>query len=354
MEYSSIVLGLVITCTISYLFTPQLINIARRVGALDNPDARKVHRQVMPRIGGVAIYVGFAASVLWLVPLTAEIKALLAGGTLVMLFGLVDDIWGISPKVKLTGQIAAAVIATAGGIRVEFITNPFDGMFILGKLAVPVTIFWIVGVTNALNLIDGLDGLAAGTSAIAAVTITVVALLEGKGVVSLMALVLAVSILGFLKYNFHPAQIFMGDSGSMFLGFTLANLAVMGLTKGATVISLFIPIIILGIPIFDTFFAIARRYLQGKPIFQADKGHLHHRLLDMGLSHKQTVLAIYGVNLTLGGSAVLLALLTTEQSLGILLAIAVLALIGANKLVVTGKRGLAGNQLPETEKYLNN
>lgn len=355
MQYL-IVSGMVAAFVVAYILTPQLIRLARRVGAMDSPDARKVHSELMPRIGGLAIYAGFIAGVLVFVPLSTEIKALLGGASVVMLLGLVDDIWGISPKIKLLGQIAAAAIATAGGIQVEFISNPFNGMAFgkmlpLGYLAAPVTIFWIVGVTNALNLIDGLDGLAAGTSAIAAVTIAAVALMEGQLLVSMMAMVLAVSIMGFLKYNFHPARIFMGDSGSMFLGFILANLAVMGLTKGATVISLFIPIVVLGIPIFDTFFAIVRRYLQGKPIFQADKGHLHHRLLDMGLTHKQTVLAIYGVNMTLGGSAVILSMLTTDQGLWILLGIVLLSLIGANKLVVPANKGLHEQQLQETKKF---
>ncbi|WP_366923767.1 undecaprenyl/decaprenyl-phosphate alpha-N-acetylglucosaminyl 1-phosphate transferase [Metallumcola ferriviriculae] len=346
-----ILAALAVAFIIVYVLTPHLIKVAGRVGAMDSPDDRKVHQQAMPRIGGLAIFIGFVSAVLLFIPLTGEIKALLVGGAVVLLFGVVDDIKGISPKVKLFGQIAAAIIVTMGGIRVDFITNPFDGMILLGKLAVPVTVFWIVGVTNALNLIDGLDGLAAGTSAIAAVTISLVAAVQGQTAVAVMALVLAVSIMGFLKYNFHPAQIFMGDSGSMFLGFTLASMAVMGLTKGATVISLFIPIVVLGIPIFDTFFAIVRRYLQGKPIFQADKGHLHHRLLDMGFSHKQTVLAIYGVNLTLGGSGVLLSLVTTEQSLWILLAISVLAVIGANKVVVAGKRSLPDHSFRQTEKF---
>ncbi|MBO8168473.1 MAG: undecaprenyl/decaprenyl-phosphate alpha-N-acetylglucosaminyl 1-phosphate transferase [Thermoanaerobacteraceae bacterium] len=356
MQLTKLLPGLFLAFAVTFGITPQLKKLAKRVGAVDIPDNRKVHRRVMPRIGGLGIYLGFVAALLVMFPLTAELKGLLVGGSIILVFGLVDDIRGISPKVKLAGQVIAALVAVHAGIRVDFITNPFGDIITLGRLAVPVTVFWIVGVTNAINLIDGLDGLAAGTSAIAAVTMAVVAVMEGHLAVAVMAAALAVSILGFLKYNFHPAQIFMGDSGSLFLGFTLAVLAIMGLTKSATIISVFIPVIILGIPIFDTFFAVVRRYLQGKPIFQADKGHLHHRLLHMGLSHKQTVLAIYGVNCTLGASAVLLTVLTTEQSLWILLGIAVLGIIGANAIGVTGIKAVRSRRLQQdnTKKYYHN
>jgi UDP-GlcNAc:undecaprenyl-phosphate GlcNAc-1-phosphate transferase len=264
-----------------------------------------------------------------------------------MLVGLLDDTYGLSPKVKLLGQIVAALVAVQFGYRVEFITNPFNGGIIDLvdlKLSTPVTLFWIIGITNAINLIDGLDGLAAGTSAIAAVTMAVVAWSEGLPEIAVLALILAAAVLGFLKYNFNPAQIFMGDSGSLFLGFNLGALAIEGLTKGATVISLFIPIVILGIPIMDTMFAIIRRFSNGQPIFQPDKKHLHHCLLELGLSHKQTVLAIYGINVFLGASAVLLNRLSTAQSYMVLIGIATLVLIGANKLGVLS--GHASHRVP--------
>ena len=360
MNSPLIMLGIPFAFIISFIITPLLKKNAEKLGAIDVPDARKVHQRVMPRIGGLAIYLGFLISVLVVFPITNELLGLLAGSTIIMLFGIADDIRGVSPKVKLLGQIIAAGIVVMAGISVEFITNPFanimggGAMIPLGVFAIPVTIFWIVGVTNAINLIDGLDGLAAGTSAIAAVTMAVIAVLEGHVMVAIMAAILAASIFGFLKYNFHPAEIFMGDSGSLFLGFSLSTLAIMGLTKSATVISVFVPILILGIPIFDTFFAVVRRYLQGKPIFQADKGHLHHRLLDMGLSHKQTVIAIYFVNFTLGGSAVLLTRLTSEQSLWILLAVTVLGLLGANALGVTGDKSVEQSNLQNNTNKLSN
>ncbi|MBE3572328.1 MAG: undecaprenyl/decaprenyl-phosphate alpha-N-acetylglucosaminyl 1-phosphate transferase [Moorella humiferrea] len=332
------VLALILAGAVSFGLTPLLCRLAPRLGAVDKPDARKIHRELMPRLGGVAIYAGFVAAFCFLGYRESEYTGLFLGGTLIMLVGLVDDIKNISPRLKLLGQIAAAALLVAFGVRVEFLTNPFDGLLMLGKLAVPVTIFWIVGVTNALNLVDGLDGLAAGTSFIAAVTIAVVAWLNGEGEVALLSLALAASVLGFLPFNFHPARTFMGDCGSMFLGFNLASLAVIGLTKSATVISLFIPVVILGLPILDTFLAIVRRLYNHRPIFAPDKGHLHHCLLAKGLTQRQAVAVIYLVNACLGASAVLLTRLTTDQGVLILVGLAVLILLGCDRLGVLGKR----------------
>jgi len=327
---------------IVYVITPLVKKLAFKIGATDDPDDRKIHGRVMPRLGGLAIYLGFTLVVLFTQPLTKPVWGLLLGGTLIMLLGVVDDIKGLSPRVKLAGQVAAALILVAFDIQVAFLTNPFQGMLFLESLAIPVTLLWIIGVTNAVNLIDGLDGLAAGTAGIAAVTIAVVTLLEGHTAVSALALIIGAALAGFLRYNFHPAQIFMGDSGSMFLGFNLAALAIMGLTKGATVISLFIPVVILGIPIMDTLFAIVRRFFNRKPIFLPDKQHLHHCLLNMGLSHWQTVMAIYLVNICLGVSAVLLTELTTDQGVIMLIGISLAMLAAANKIGISGGITLKG------------
>lgn len=336
---AKILLGIFGALFVSFMVTPLVKKLAVVVGAVDKPNDRKVHNGLMPRIGGVAIYLGFVTAILISMKLNGQVLGLLLSCTLIMALGLIDDIKGISPKVKLLGQIVASLILVYFGVRVDFITNPFTGkMFYLGILSIPVTIFWITGVSNAVNLIDGLDGLAAGVSAIAAVTLAVVAWTQGQFETVFMALFLAASILGFLRYNFHPAQLFMGDCGSLFLGFTLGSLAILGVSKSATVISVFIPIIILGIPIMDTLFAITRRYNNKQPIFQADRGHLHHRLLDMGLSHTQTVLLIYTINFILGSSAVLLTMLTTAQSVMILIGLSVAVLSGANYIgIITGK-----------------
>ncbi|SMB91396.1 UDP-GlcNAc:undecaprenyl-phosphate GlcNAc-1-phosphate transferase [Thermanaeromonas toyohensis ToBE] len=334
MNWGAIALAFLVSLSL----TPVVKWLAPRLGALDQPDARKIHTGVIPRLGGLAIFAGFIAGYLVGGEGEASFRGMLWGAALILLVGLADDIWALNPRWKLAGQVAAALIVMVMGVRVEFLTNPFNGLLFLGPLAIPVTLLWLVGVTNALNLVDGLDGLAGGTALIAAVTMSIIAWLQKEVAVSFLALILAASILGFLPYNFHPASIFMGDSGSMFLGFTLASLAVLGLTKTATVISLFVPVVILGLPILDTFLAIIRRLLNHRPIFQPDKGHLHHCLIAQGFSQRQAVFVIYLVNLILGASAILLTRLTTDQGMVILIFLTFLALWGGNKLGVTGYR----------------
>ncbi|MDI9463497.1 MAG: MraY family glycosyltransferase [Bacillota bacterium] len=294
---------------ITLFITPLVIRLAYRIGALDMPSQRKVHRKVMPRFGGPAVYCGFLAIAAYLLHLEydPQVAGLLIGGTFILLLGAIDDIYSLPPLAKLLGQVAAAVLVVLFGVRVNFITNPFDGYFELGMMSIPVTIFWIVAVTNSINLIDGLDGLAAGISTIALLTISFIGLRTQSSMqVVLLSLGLAGAILGFLRYNFYPAKIFLGDSGSMFLGFTIAVLSTMGLLKMVTVYTFVIPVIILGVPIFDTSFAILRRYSRGKPIFAADKRHIHHRLLNRGLTHRQAVLALYCLAIAFGLSAVYL------------------------------------------------
>jgi UDP-GlcNAc:undecaprenyl-phosphate GlcNAc-1-phosphate transferase len=335
MQYLYIILG---SFLITFSLVPLITKLAFKVGAVDNPSQRKVHSKPMPRLGGLAIYIGFITMVLLTQPLTQQIQGLIIGSTIIAILGVVDDIKNLSPKVKLLGQIIAAVVLVLHNINVDFITNPIlGGILPLGYLSIPITIFWVVGITNAVNLIDGLDGLAAGTSIIAAVTLAIVGLTHGQVLMFSLAIILAASTLGFLRYNFYPAKIFMGDSGSMFLGFNLSALAIMGLVKSVTIISVFVPILILGIPIFDTLFAIVRRYANSQPIFKADKEHLHHCLLNMGLSHKQTVLAIYAMNIVLAGTGVLLTYLTTAQGMFTLVIITTLMLYGAQKVGVIGK-----------------
>jgi UDP-GlcNAc:undecaprenyl-phosphate GlcNAc-1-phosphate transferase len=253
-----------------------------------------------------------------------------------MFVGWVDDVRGISPKIKLLGQVAASLILIWGGFYVEFITNPFSdgGIISLGIFSIPVTILWLTGVSNAVNLVDGLDGLSAGVSAIAALTMTIVCIVQEQYTAAALSAVLAAAAFGFLRYNFHPARTFMGDCGSLFLGFVLGALAIMGLSKGATTISIFIPLIIMGIPVLDTFFAIIRRVFLRRPIFEADKDHLHHSLLKQGLSHRRTVLTIYAISAVLGLCAILLATLTSAQAVILLILLVVITLAGAEKLGV--------------------
>ncbi|MFZ7101400.1 MAG: glycosyltransferase family 4 protein [Peptococcaceae bacterium] len=324
---------------ITFKLVPLIKNLAFKVGAVDNPCQRKVHCKPMPRLGGLAIYLGFISMVLLTQPMSEQIIGLVLGSTIIAALGVVDDIKEITPKIKLAGQIVAACILVAFNIDVEYITNPFvKGSIIpLEYLNIPVTILWIVGVTNAVNLIDGLDGLAAGIATIAAVTLAIVGYTQGDFLTVALALMLAASTAGFLKYNFYPAQIFMGDSGSMFLGFNLSALSILGFVKSVTIISVFVPILILGIPIFDTLFAIIRRYHNARPIFKADKEHLHHCLLNKGFTHKQTVLLIYTINIFLAGIGVLLTYLTTAQGMLILAVVSTLVLWGAQKIGIIGK-----------------
>lgn len=331
--------GFIIAFLISLVVTPVIRKLAFRVGAVDRPDARKVHSRVMPRMGGLAVYLAFVITILVVEPMSKDILGLLAGGSLILLLGVADDIFNISPRGKLFGQIVAAGVLVAFGVTILRVTNPFGNTIELPKiLGGTLTIIWIVGVTNAVNLIDGLDGLAAGLSSIAGITLAVIGWFEGEIIITLPAVILSASILGFLKYNFHPAKIFMGDSGSLFLGYTLAGLSVMGLTKGAAVVSIFVPILILGIPIFDTLYAIIRRFINNQPIFEADKGHLHHRLLAIGLSHRQTVLCIYGISILLGVSAITLTFLSTAQAFAVFIGVTVLTLFGANRIGVLSTR----------------
>ncbi len=317
---------------IAYFSMPYVIKLAHRLGAIDQPDKRKVHNGTMPRLGGLAIFSAFIIVMVIGVQVSPELLGIIIGGCVIFLVGMLDDIYQLPPWVKLIGQGIAASIAIYSGVVVGFVTNPFDGLMDLGYLGIPLTFVWIIGISNAINLIDGLDGLAAGVSSIAAATMGIVAYSQGQEAVFIVALVLVAAILGFLPYNFHPARTFMGDGGSNFLGFTLGCLAVMGLTKSTAVISLFVPIVILGIPIFDTFFAIIRRIYNKAPIFMPDKSHLHHRLMAIGCSHRRSVLIIYGISGFFGLTAIVLNYVNRPKATLVLALLLLLIVLGAEKI----------------------
>ncbi|CAM3263967.1 MraY family glycosyltransferase [Filibacter tadaridae] len=298
-------LALAVAFVASIILTPLVIKFAFRIGAVDRPNYRKVHAAIMPRIGGLAIFGAFMIGYAILRPADEHSTAILVGAIIIIATGFLDDMLEITAKAKLAGQLAAATVVVAwGGLQIDFITLPFIGQFDFGYFSIPITIIWIIGITNAVNLIDGLDGLAAGVSSIALISITVMAVIMGNVFVAATASILAASSLGFLFYNFHPAKIFMGDTGSLFLGFMISVLALLGF-KNVAVVSLIIPIIMLGVPISDTFFAIVRRIRMKQPISAPDKSHLHHCLLRTGFSHRQTVLIIYGIAILFGAAAVL-------------------------------------------------
>ncbi|WP_203245897.1 glycosyltransferase family 4 protein [Sporosarcina beigongshangi] len=322
----------------SVLLTPLVIKLAFRIGAVDHPNYRKVHASAMPRIGGLAIFGAFLIGYFILRPVDEHATAILIGALIIIVTGFLDDMFEITAKIKLAGQLTAAiVVVTWGGLQIDFINLPFIGQFDFGYFSIPITIIWIIGITNAINLIDGLDGLAAGVSTIALITMTVMAVIMGDVFVIATAAILAASSLGFLFYNFHPAKIFMGDTGSLFLGFMISVLALLGF-KNITVVSLIIPIILLGVPISDTFFAIVRRIRTKQPIMAPDKSHLHHCLLRVGFSHRQTVLVIYGLAVLFGVAAILFSqatvwgaiLLIIVMLIAIELFVEVIGLAGTN------------------------
>lgn len=320
------VVPFVIALVVSYALTPSVKKLAIKIGAVDRPNARKVHTHVIPRLGGLAIYIGFMAAVLFCVPLQHELVGMLLGCTAIVAVGIWDDICNISAKVKLVGQILAACIPIAFGIQIEWLTNPFGDIIVLPELiAIPGTIFWIIGFTNTVNLIDGLDGLAAGVAFIASISMFLLAYNLNQFLPALVIVSMAGAALGFLQYNFNPAKIFMGDTGSMLLGYTLSVAAVLGLVKTAATVALVVPIIALGLPILDTTFAIIRRKMSGVPIFQPDKGHLHHRLLALGMTQKQAVLIMYFVSMILGIVALFVA--NVSYKTGIVTVLVVLAVI---------------------------
>ena len=331
-------LAFIIAAGVALLLTPGVICLAGKTGAMDAPDARKVHKKPIPRIGGIGIYLAFMVAILSVLAFTEvspevlyEIIGLLVSGSIIFIVGLIDDYVNLPAKVKLLGQIiAACVLVFAFDVRIDFITDPFGDYIYLEFLAIPATIFWLVGLTNTVNLIDGLDGLAAGVSTIASITIFLVALQQGIILVAVLTAALAGAAFGFLYYNFNPAKIFMGDSGSQFLGFMLAGISVIGAVKSAATIALIVPI--LALPILDTTFAIVRRYRGGVPIFKPDKGHLHHRLLDLGFSQRQAVLLMYVISALLGLSAVALTEVSTQIAIAIVCVVVAVVLFGAKKL----------------------
>lgn len=330
---AKLLISLAVALVVSLIMTAVAKIIAPKVGAVDKPDARKVHTKLMPRMGGLGIFCGFMVGAVCYGGISAGTVGLLLSTVIVFAVGIVDDIKSIKPKTKLLGQFLAALVFVAFGGYIKYLTNPFGGNIVfLDFWGIPITVLWLVGISNAVNLIDGLDGLAGGVSTISAFTMAVVSLTTGQTLTAALCLCLAAATVGFLKYNFSPASIFMGDSGSLTLGFVLAALAISGCTKGATIVSLLIPILILGIPIFDTFFAIFRRAKEHKPIFQPDKGHLHHRLLAMGLSHKQTVLVVYAITMLMSFLAILMTMINTWVALLLLLIFIIFLLFGAGKL----------------------
>jgi UDP-GlcNAc:undecaprenyl-phosphate GlcNAc-1-phosphate transferase len=319
--------ALIIAFILSFCVTPLVKRFAHRVGAIDIPkDARRVHTHPIPRLGGLAIFIGFLCSVALFADISVEIRGILFGAVLIVALGVIDDMRPLPALLKFVVQIAAALIAVFHGVNIEFFANPFAlsnyNYVSLGVWAIPVTVLWIVGITNSVNLIDGLDGLAVGVSAISSIVMLVIAVLVADTNVAIIMAALAGACLGFIPFNFNPAKIFMGDAGALLLGFVLATVSILGLFKFYAVISFAVPFLVLALPFFDTAFAFLRRLSKGKNPMAPDRGHFHHRLLDMGLSQKQVVAILYAISGLLGLIAVVIS--TTHQIRGPLLIAAII------------------------------
>lgn len=329
----NLIMVIALAFLIALAMTPVSIKLAPKVGAIDVPkDERRMHTRPIPRFGGLAIFLGITIPIIVLIcmfpdviPPDSKIKGILIGGAFIFVVGIIDDVKGLSAKVKLCAQIIAALIVFLTGTKIAFIHIPvIGGFFYLSPVLMGIlTVVWIVGITNTINLIDGLDGLAAGTSMIASLCIAYAAFVSGNIGTSILMLAIAGSTLGFLPYNFNPAKTFMGDCGSLYLGFMLAAISIETM-KTTTIIVLLIPIISLGFPIFDTLFAIVRRKINGRPIMEADKGHLHHRIMERGMGQKRTVIILYAISGILGICAVELGQRNFADAFFLLLAAAAL------------------------------
>lgn len=304
MRNNSVLIAFIVAFIITFITTPFVKKLAFKVGAVDVPkDNRRMHKKPTARLGGLAIFFGFIVSVIAYATLDRELAGMLIGCCVIVVLGIFDDILALSAKLKLVVQLLAALCPILAGVQIDFIRVPGfiseTGYLALGWFAVPVTLVWIIGITNATNLLDGLDGLACGVSSISALTLLCIALIVGEPEIAFITSALAGACFGFLPYNFNPAKLFMGDTGALFLGFVLATTSVQGLFKGYAVISVAAPLLILGLPIFDTVSAILRRLKNHQPIMSPDRGHLHHRLIDAGFSQKQAVSTIYALCLVL-------------------------------------------------------
>ena len=327
-----VLLALVIAAVVSCAATPLVKVLSVKVGAVDVPkDARRMHDHPIPRMGGLAIFFGFVAAMLLMVQLDTAKKGMLLGAVIIVVLGIFDDIYALPAKPKFLVQIAAALIAVMAGNRIEVLSNPNifseNPVWQLGVLSIPITVIWIVAITNAVNLIDGLDGLACGVSTISSATMLIIARLVSELDVAVMMAALVGACIGFLPYNFNPAKIFMGDTGSTFLGYIMATVSVNGMFKQYTFISFVVPFLMLGLPIFDVCFAVVRRVSHGQSPMQPDRGHVHHRLIDMGFSQKQAVGVLYVISAILGLSAVVLTAGGAEKAMIFLLAMAAAAVI---------------------------
>ena len=324
---TQVILALGVSMLLSFALTPLVKRLAYKIGAVDIPkDKRRMHDHPIPRLGGLAIFIGFVITVLAFAQPDRQLRGILLGACLIVAVGVVDDSHPLGAGIKFILQIVAALIAVWHGVIIQTIANPLPFLggeyWDFGVMAVPITVIWIVAVTNSVNLIDGLDGLADGVSTIAALTMLVIALLLQNMEMAIICAALVGACVGFIPYNRNPAKMFMGDTGATFLGYMLATVSVTGLFKLYAIISFIVPFIILGFPIYDTASAFTRRILKGQNPMKADRSHTHHKLIDMGMNQKQAVATLYLVAGVLGLCAVMIV---TTGSVKMILSAAALA-----------------------------
>ena len=329
--YTKAGIALVAALILSFAATPAVKLFAQFVGAIDVPkDARRIHKQPLPRLGGLAIFIGFILSVVLLADINRQVQGILLGAVIIVTLGVIDDIIQLPALAKFFVQIIAALVAIYHGVVIEVLSNPIvfseSEYLSFGLFSIPVTVLWIVAITNSVNLIDGLDGLAVGVSTISSIVMLVIAMMVSEENVAVIIAALAGACLGFLPYNFNPAKIFMGDTGALLLGYVLATISILGLFKSYAVVSFAAPFLVLGLPLFDTSFAFLRRLLSGKNPMSPDRGHLHHRLIDMGMSQKRAVAILYTVSGLLGLGAVFMT--TSAEIRVVVLAATILVAAG--------------------------
>ena len=328
-----VLISLVAALVMSFAATPLVKTLATKVGAVDVPrDNRRMHDHPIPRMGGLAIFLGFILSVLLFADINKQVRGVLLGSVIIVIIGVVDDIVSLKWWIKLGGQFVAAIVTVLHGVVIEVLSNPnllSHAQYLnLGWMSVPITILWIVAITNSVNLIDGLDGLAVGVSGISSVTMLVIALLVAEGNVAIIMAALAGACIGFIPYNHNPAKIFAGDTGALLLGFVLSTMSVTGFFKVYAIISFAVPFLVLALPFFDTTFAFLRRILKGQNPMKPDRGHIHHKLIDMGLSQKQAVAILYCVSTVFGLAAVVLTTSGVVKALIVFAAFVVAGVIG--------------------------
>jgi UDP-GlcNAc:undecaprenyl-phosphate GlcNAc-1-phosphate transferase len=299
-----VIYGAVVAFVVVVLLTPAVGGMARLLGAVDRPDERRLNRRPIPRLGGLAIFLGIVVPALAFLDLSGESRGVLLGAAVATVVGAVDDFRGLSPPTKLAGQVAAAAIPPAFGVWIDHFTFPFLGVVDLPAwIGVPISMLFIVAVMNMVNFLDGLDGLAAGVCGISGLTFSILALSLGKPDPAILSAIVAAGCLGFLRHNFFPARIFMGDSGALCLGFILASVSIQGLFKTASTVVLVLPLLVLAVPIIDTSFVVARRLKYSQPIYAADRSHLHHRFMNIGFSQRRAAVTMWLWCASLAGAA---------------------------------------------------